>query len=52
MFFYIDREVDGRLPLEQILKPDPELRHMLETLPMRKWILTNAGLEVKMHLPR
>ncbi|KAG2178177.1 hypothetical protein INT43_003430, partial [Umbelopsis isabellina] len=41
----IDKEVDGRLPLETILKPDPELTKMLTELKMRKWILTNAGLE-------
>ncbi|KAI9285646.1 HAD-like domain-containing protein [Umbelopsis sp. AD052] len=40
-----DEQVDGRLPLEDLLKPEPELRKMLETLPMRKWILTNAGLQ-------
>ncbi|RUS23380.1 HAD-like domain-containing protein [Endogone sp. FLAS-F59071] len=39
-----DREVDGGLPLEDLLKPDPELRVMLESLKMRKWIVTNAGL--------
>ncbi|CAO3682472.1 unnamed protein product [Umbelopsis ramanniana] len=40
-----DEQVDGRLPLEDYLKPNPELRKMLETLPTRKWILTNAGLQ-------
>ncbi len=30
------------LPLERYLKPDLELRRVLEALPQRKWILTNA----------
>ncbi|MEJ5241561.1 MAG: pyrimidine 5'-nucleotidase [Anaerolineales bacterium] len=30
------------LPLERYLRPDPELRRVLEALPQRKWILTNA----------
>ena len=38
-----DRIVDGGLPLENILEADPKLRHMLELLPVRKWIFTNAG---------
>jgi hypothetical protein len=38
--------VDGRLPLENILKPNAELTKMLAELKVRKWILTNAGLEV------
>ncbi|OZJ06081.1 hypothetical protein BZG36_01110 [Bifiguratus adelaidae] len=39
-----DREVDGGLPLEDLLKPDPELRKMLQELKMKKWVFTNAGL--------
>jgi putative hydrolase of the HAD superfamily len=30
------------LPLKEYLKPDPELRKMLENLPQSKWIFTNA----------
>ncbi|KAI8819855.1 Haloacid dehalogenase-like hydrolase-domain-containing protein [Fimicolochytrium jonesii] len=38
-----DREVDQALPLEQFLKPDPELRTMLETMQgVKKWAFTNA----------
>ncbi|KAM3583674.1 putative suppressor of disruption of TFIIS [Umbelopsis sp. WA50703] len=40
-----DKQVDGRLPLENILKPNAELTKMLAELKVRKWILTNAGLE-------
>ncbi|KAJ3098691.1 hypothetical protein HDU96_010982 [Phlyctochytrium bullatum] len=40
-----DRVVDGGLPLEQILKPDPELRRMLQEMEgARIWACTNAGL--------
>ncbi|KAJ3116534.1 hypothetical protein HDU96_009422 [Phlyctochytrium bullatum] len=40
-----DRVVDGGLPLEKILKPDPELRRMLQEFTgARKWACTNAGL--------
>ncbi|KAJ3295042.1 hypothetical protein HK104_003047 [Borealophlyctis nickersoniae] len=39
-----DEEVDGGLPLEQLLKPDPELREILATLQgAKKWAFTNAG---------
>ncbi|KAJ8655276.1 pyrimidine 5'-nucleotidase [Lichtheimia ornata] len=37
-----DKEVDGSLPLDDIMKPDPELREMLTGLKMKKWIFTNA----------
>ncbi|ORY96747.1 HAD-like domain-containing protein [Syncephalastrum racemosum] len=37
-----DKEVDGALPLEDIIKPDPELRQMLEDLKITKWVFTNA----------
>jgi pyrimidine 5'-nucleotidase len=30
------------LPLEEYISPDGELRSMLESLPQRKWIFTNA----------
>ncbi|KAL1923594.1 uncharacterized protein VTP21DRAFT_8574 [Calcarisporiella thermophila] len=37
-------EVDGGLPLEEILTPDLELRRMLATLKgVKKWAFTNAG---------
>ncbi|KAL1925425.1 uncharacterized protein VTP21DRAFT_308 [Calcarisporiella thermophila] len=39
-----DRHVDGSLPLQEVLKPDPALRLMLQRLHMKKWIFTNAGL--------
>lgn len=38
-------EVDDALPLDNILKPDPKLRKLLETLDTTKvkpWLLTNA----------
>ncbi|MFN3741118.1 MAG: pyrimidine 5'-nucleotidase [Anaerolineales bacterium] len=31
-----------QLPLEEYLKPAPELRQIFQALPQRKWILTNA----------
>ncbi|CDS13977.1 hypothetical protein LRAMOSA06149 [Lichtheimia ramosa] len=37
-----DKEVDGSLPLDDIMKPDPVLREMLTGLKMKKWIFTNA----------
>ncbi|KAI8146505.1 pyrimidine 5'-nucleotidase [Fennellomyces sp. T-0311] len=38
-----DKQVDGGLPLDDILKPDTELRNMLATLnSTRKWVFTNA----------
>lgn len=30
------------LPLDEFLEPDPEVRAVLESLPQRKWIFTNA----------
>ncbi len=30
------------LPVETMLQPDPRLRAVLETLPQRKWVFTNA----------
>ncbi|KAK9667457.1 Suppressor of disruption of TFIIS [Basidiobolus ranarum] len=39
-----DQKVDGSLPLEEILSPNPALRKMLQTLPMKKWAFTNAAL--------
>ncbi|KAJ2483895.1 suppressor of deletion of TFIIS [Coemansia sp. RSA 2131] len=38
-----DEEVDGSLPLEDIIKPDVELRAMLESIKTRRWAFTNAG---------
>lgn len=40
-----NREVDDALPLDNILKPDPKLRQLLEDLDTTKvkpWLLTNA----------
>ncbi|KAK9728896.1 Suppressor of disruption of TFIIS [Basidiobolus ranarum] len=39
-----DNYVDGGLPLEDVLEPNPKLRQMLEALKMKKWVFTNAGL--------
>lgn len=44
-----DKEVDGGLPLDDIMKPDPELREMLTGLKMKKWIFTNAYYPVSDH---
>ena len=33
------------LPLDEYLSPDPELHSMLESLPQRKWIFTNADAD-------
>ena len=33
------------LPLEQYISPDPQLRSLLESLPQKKWILTNADAD-------
>ncbi len=32
----------SQVPVERYLKPDPQLRQILESLPQPKWILTNA----------
>ncbi|PYI25066.1 pyrimidine 5'-nucleotidase [Aspergillus indologenus CBS 114.80] len=40
-----NREVDDALPLDEILKPDPQLRRLLEDIDrsqVRLWLLTNA----------
>ncbi|KAI9257317.1 pyrimidine 5'-nucleotidase [Phascolomyces articulosus] len=38
-----DRQVDGGLPLDDILKPDTQLKEMLASLTTtRKWVFTNA----------
>lgn len=40
-----NRQVDDALPLDDILKPDPELRKLLESLDRTKfkpWLFTNA----------
>lgn len=42
-----NREVDDALPLDDILKPDPELRHLLERFDKTKvkmWLFTNAHI--------
>ena len=33
------------LPLEEYISPDPQLRKMLESLPQKKWIFTNADAD-------
>jgi pyrimidine 5'-nucleotidase len=33
------------LPLEEFISPDPGLRRMLESLPQKKWIFTNADAD-------
>ena len=39
-----DEKVDGALPLESILKRDPVLRSMIESMTIgKKWLFTNAG---------
>ncbi|KAI8868854.1 pyrimidine 5-nucleotidase [Ramicandelaber brevisporus] len=38
-------QVDGRLPIEDVIKPDPELRGILERLVTRRWAFTNAGID-------
>ncbi|KAI9310108.1 pyrimidine 5'-nucleotidase [Dichotomocladium elegans] len=37
-----DKEVDGSLPLDDLIKQDPALRQMLEGMKIKKWIFTNA----------
>ncbi|KAI8325961.1 pyrimidine 5'-nucleotidase [Martensiomyces pterosporus] len=39
-----NEKVDGSLPLEQVIKPDPELRQMIQSIKTRRWAFTNAGL--------
>ncbi|KAJ2610445.1 suppressor of deletion of TFIIS [Coemansia sp. RSA 1365] len=36
-------KVDGSIPLEDFIKPDAELRTMLQTIKVRRWAFTNAG---------
>ncbi|KAG0306647.1 hypothetical protein BGZ97_000663 [Linnemannia gamsii] len=39
-----DNKVDGGLPLEKLLTPNPELRAMIESMRVgKKWLFTNAG---------
>ncbi|EPZ31299.1 pyrimidine 5-nucleotidase [Rozella allomycis CSF55] len=40
-----DEFVDGGLPLDSILKPDSQIKSMLNRLKTRKWVFTNAGLK-------
>lgn len=45
-----DRKCDGSLPLEELLKPDPVLRKLLEDIDrtkVRVWGLTNAYYTVR-----
>lgn len=43
----VDNKVDGGLPLEKLLTPNPELRAMIETMKVgKKWLFTNAGEKV------
>ncbi|OAQ33980.1 pyrimidine 5-nucleotidase [Linnemannia elongata AG-77] len=39
-----DNKVDGGLPLEKLLTPNPKLRAMIESMKVgKKWLFTNAG---------
>ncbi|KAG0380282.1 hypothetical protein BGX24_009193 [Mortierella sp. AD032] len=39
-----DIKVDGGLPLEKLLTPNPDLRTMIESMKVgKKWLFTNAG---------
>ncbi|KAF9133364.1 hypothetical protein BGW39_009961 [Mortierella sp. 14UC] len=39
-----DNKVDGGLPLEKLLTPNPDLRTMIESMRIgKKWLFTNAG---------
>jgi pyrimidine and pyridine-specific 5'-nucleotidase len=38
-----DAFVDGGLPLDDLLQPDPKLRATLTALHVRRWVFTNAG---------
>ncbi|KAJ2529386.1 suppressor of deletion of TFIIS, partial [Coemansia sp. RSA 1933] len=40
-----NEQVDGTLPIEDIVKPNPPLRAMLQTTDARLWAFTNAGLD-------
>ena len=43
----VDNKVDGGLPLEKLLTPNPELRAMIESMKVgKKWLFTNAGENV------
>ncbi|KAJ1879431.1 suppressor of deletion of TFIIS [Coemansia sp. RSA 1722] len=39
-----NEKVDGSLPLEEVIKPDAELRKILERVNIRRWAFTNAGI--------
>ncbi|KAJ1668350.1 suppressor of deletion of TFIIS [Coemansia sp. RSA 1813] len=40
-----NEKVDGSLPIEDIIKPNPLLRVMIESTTARVWAFTNAGLD-------
>ncbi|KAJ2860997.1 suppressor of deletion of TFIIS [Coemansia aciculifera] len=40
-----NKKVDGDLPLESVIKPDPALRQMILSIKTRRWAFTNAGIE-------
>ncbi|KAJ1799175.1 suppressor of deletion of TFIIS [Coemansia sp. RSA 2399] len=40
-----NEKVDGTLPIEEIIKPNPLLRSMIESAEARVWAFTNAGLD-------
>lgn len=49
-----DKHCDASLPLETVLKVDPELQHLLASIDREKchvWALTNAYVFVSSHLP-
>ncbi|KAJ2439131.1 suppressor of deletion of TFIIS [Coemansia sp. RSA 2424] len=39
-----NEKVDGSLPLESVIKPDPALRLMIQSIKTRRWAFTNAGI--------
>ncbi|KAJ2246447.1 suppressor of deletion of TFIIS [Coemansia sp. RSA 455] len=40
-----NKKVDGDLPLESVIKPDPALRQMILSIKTRRWAFTNAGID-------
>src|SRR4051812_20635170 len=41
---HYDAYVDGGLPLQDYLKPDPRLRQLLLDCNLKKYVFTNAGI--------
>ncbi|KAJ2785093.1 suppressor of deletion of TFIIS [Coemansia interrupta] len=40
-----NEKVDGSLPLDSVIKPDPRLRKLLLAVTARRWAFTNAGID-------